>query len=334
MHVAVDGVGNHVGGGWAVLDRTIRAMCEDRRVTRVTVFCSPLELAASPAFEHPKLEWIERGREHHARTARLAWHSVGLDSQADRIKADVVLGLNGVGRTERPRVCVIQQAFSISGALRKVRPRTTAAKLVALRRETARSARTANAVVVQSSWMRQQLWATLELPSVVLPIGLPAAMPAAETVDIRRVASMGPDLWYKHRAVAERAVERAQRRCAAHLHIIDEIAPARARRMLARSGMLLVASDVESFGLPIVEAYASKCPVVLTDLPWSRAIADNAASYFDHKSSVSAGRRVAEIVQQPTLREDLVARGTERLQQLWDLDPYTGLVDLLEDVAQ
>lgn len=334
MHVAIDGVGNHVGGGWTVLVRTIAEMLTDRRVERITVFCSPLDLVASPPPLNPRLHWVEHGREHRLPRARLAWFSVGLDTEVDRVGADVVLSMNGVGRTHRPRVCVIQQAFAVAGRLRRVRPRTLAAKLALIRRETARSARDAAAVVVQSTWMKSNVVRSLGIEAHTLPIGLPRAREIAPRGVGEGLLVVGSDLDYKRRDVATDAAEIARRKYPdLDLTIVDGVAPARVDALLERAAMLLVPSDIESFGLPIVEAFAAGCPVVLCDRPWARAVADNGAIYFDAGSPTSAARRIIECLAEPALADDVRQRGDARLAALWAQRPYAGLVDLLAEVA-
>lgn len=334
MHVAIDGVGNHVGGGWSVLERTVRAIADDPRIERVSVFCSPLDLLASPAPQHPKLHWIEHGREHRSPRARLAWFSIGLDSEVDRVGADVVVSMNAVGRTARPRVCVVQQAFTVWGKLAAVRPRQFAAKLAVLRRETARSVAAADAVVVQTSWMRTRVYDTLGRDSTIVPLGLPAPRGVSAARAGYQIAVVGSDLPYKRRDIALKAVELAQRRQPLlELTVVDDVAPAAVELALSSSAMLLVPSDVESFGLPIVEAFASGCPIVLTDKPWARAVADNAASYFDAGAVSSAARRLVEGVSDVALLDDLRARGRSRLATLWRDEPYTRFVDVLEGVV-
>ncbi len=334
MHVAIDGVGNHVGGGWSVLVRTVGEIAADPRIERVTVFCSPLDLVASPAVRHPKVHWIEHPREHRSPRARMAWFSIGLDSEVERVAADVVVSLNAVGRTARPRVCVVQQAFAVWGKLSRVRPRSFAAKLAVLRRETARSVEAAAAVVVQTSWMRRRLHDALGRDALVMPLGLPVAQEHATIRSPRCVAVVGSDIPYKQRVVATAAVELARQRFAdLDFAVVDDVAPAAVLELLEQATLLVVPSDVESFGLPIVEAFAAQCPVVLTDRPWSRAVADNAASYFDHRSAPSAARRIIEGLTEPSILADLQQRGTARLEALWADEPYTRFVDLLQEIA-
>lgn len=336
MHVAMDGVGNHVGGGWSVLVRTAANLVADPRIERLTIFCSPLDLVASPAPIHPKITWVERHREHRSPRARLAWFSIGLDSQVDRIEADVVLTLNGVGRTSCPRVCLVQQAFTVWGKLARVRPRRFAAKLALLRRETAKSVAAAQAVVVQTGWMRDRVRDRLTADAHVVPLGLPMPRePHGGTPRSRhRIAFIGADLPYKRREVASEAVRLAQKRIPdLELHFVDELRPSRVMDALCEARALLVTSDVESFCLPIVEAFAARCPVVCTDRAWAKAVAGDAAAYFDHGRATAAARRIVDGLHQPARLDELAERGVQRFAAIWETDPYARLVDLFEEVA-
>ena len=332
MHVAIDGVGNHVGGGWSVLTRTVRHLSADDRLSRISVFCSPLDLAPSQVPQHPKVHWLQHPWAHET-IGRLGWLRHWLDQAVSHVGADVVLTLNGAGRTSYPNVVLVQQAFLVWGKLRRVRPRTLAAKLVVLRREMAKAIHGANAVVVQTSWMRERIRHALGRDATVLPLGLPGPYDEDLPGESGHIVVVGSDLPYKRHEVARRAVELAGKHRALRLETIDDTHPDDVPPLLASAGALIVASDVESFGLPVVEAFAAGCPVVLTDRPWSRSVGGDAAAYFEHATPASAASRILTIASDPTYAAELRERGRARIAALWESEPYAQLVDLLEEVA-
>lgn len=330
MHVAIDGVGNHVGGGWTVLRRTVREVAADARVERLTVFCSPLAACASQPAPHPKVQWVEHPREHANRAARLAWLSLGFDVGVERAQADVAISMNGVGRTTAPRICLVQQAFAVHGALRSIRPRGLAAKLAVVRRETARSVRKAEVVVVQTTWMQQCVAQQLETDAVVLPLGVPRARDANDAASPAQVLSFASPLPYKNTKLIADAL--AGMTNVEHV-VMNDAAPAAVQHALQSVGALVVASEVESFGLPVVEAFANGCPVVCADRAWAHAVGGNAPRYFAHNSTRCLRNAVADVLASDERRAELQARGAARLAELWADEPYTQLVDIAESLC-
>ena len=74
---------------------------------------------------------------------------------------------------------------------------------------------------------------------------------------------------------------------------------------------LLLPSLFESFGLPILEAMASGCPVVTSNCYGSKEVAGDAAVLVDPKSVDSIAAGIRSVLTRPELRRDLIARGHE-----------------------
>ena len=75
----------------------------------------------------------------------------------------------------------------------------------------------------------------------------------------------------------------------------------------------------EGFGLPVLEAFSSACPVVLGNAGSLPEIGGDAAVYFEPKDGQSVQTAMAQALYNQPLRADLVARGQQRLAQFsWD----------------
>jgi len=82
---------------------------------------------------------------------------------------------------------------------------------------------------------------------------------------------------------------------------------------------LLLPSLFESFGLPILEAMASGCPVVTSNCYGSKEVAGDAAVLVDPESVDAIAAGISRAVTDQALREQLIRRGRERAQEFtWD----------------
>jgi glycosyltransferase involved in cell wall biosynthesis len=82
---------------------------------------------------------------------------------------------------------------------------------------------------------------------------------------------------------------------------------------------LLLPSLFESFGLPIVEAMASGCPVVTSNCYGAKEIAAEAAVLVDPKSVDSIAEGIERVLSEPPLRASLIQKGYERSSVFtWD----------------
>ena len=84
--------------------------------------------------------------------------------------------------------------------------------------------------------------------------------------------------------------------------------------LYGRALLFVCPSLYEGFGIPVLEAYACKCPVVLSNTSCFPEIAGNAGAYFDPYSIESMVQTLTEIIGDSEKRASLVAAGIERLQ--------------------
>jgi glycosyltransferase involved in cell wall biosynthesis len=71
-------------------------------------------------------------------------------------------------------------------------------------------------------------------------------------------------------------------------------------------------SKYEGFGIPILEAFASNCPTVLSNSSCFPEVAKDAALYFNPESNDSMATAVQQIITNPAVREELIQKGRKR----------------------
>lgn len=87
-----------------------------------------------------------------------------------------------------------------------------------------------------------------------------------------------------------------------------------------RNALCLVCPSLsEGFGLPLLEAMASKCPVVATDLPVFREVASDAAIYFTENDSEGLVENIRTLNTNIKSRDAMIAKGLARAGDFsWD----------------
>jgi glycosyltransferase involved in cell wall biosynthesis len=73
-------------------------------------------------------------------------------------------------------------------------------------------------------------------------------------------------------------------------------------------------SYYEGFGIPVLEAFQSRCPVLLSNTSCFLEIAQDAALYFDPYSKHDMREKVEYMIQNKEVREDLIRKGAIRVK--------------------
>jgi glycosyltransferase involved in cell wall biosynthesis len=94
-----------------------------------------------------------------------------------------------------------------------------------------------------------------------------------------------------------------------HLHGISE---SKLNYIYQHALVFIFSSLCEGFGIPVVEAFANACPVILSDIPCFREVAQDAAMYFNPSSKEELGERIKRISKENSLRNKYVEAGKRR----------------------
>jgi glycosyltransferase involved in cell wall biosynthesis len=89
--------------------------------------------------------------------------------------------------------------------------------------------------------------------------------------------------------------------------------------MYAHAEVMVYPSRYEGFGIPLLEAFTYRCPVIASNATSLPEVGDEAARYFNPQSVDELSDELTNVLGQRDLREDLAARGLQRLADFsWD----------------
>ncbi len=71
----------------------------------------------------------------------------------------------------------------------------------------------------------------------------------------------------------------------------------------------------EGFGIPLIEALKLKVPVICSDIPIFREIADDSVLYFEKQNEINLFEKMKDLIQSEELSNKLVLKGLERVKK-------------------
>jgi glycosyltransferase involved in cell wall biosynthesis len=114
-------------------------------------------------------------------------------------------------------------------------------------------------------------------------------------------------------------------RLASRLHVADRLVWLEAVnrenvvKLLQCAGALVQPSSYEGFGLPVIEAMASGCPVVASDIAALREVTGGAAILVPPGNIDRLATALRDVVKSPELRRSLSEQGLSRSRDFsWD----------------
>jgi len=106
---------------------------------------------------------------------------------------------------------------------------------------------------------------------------------------------------------------------AERIHIMGEVPYSDIRRYYREASLFVFPSYLETFGIPMIEALASEVPLVASDIPIFREIAQDAAFYADPYDPASMATAMEVALYSEEERETRVRRGRRRVKDFtWE----------------
>ena len=98
------------------------------------------------------------------------------------------------------------------------------------------------------------------------------------------------------------------------------ISDAQKTSLFKNTTLYIQPSLYEGFGMPILESMSLGAPVLCSDLPVFREVAEDSASYFDPTSSEDLTKKVVEIINSATLQKVMKKKGLAKISNYptWD----------------
>ncbi len=99
-----------------------------------------------------------------------------------------------------------------------------------------------------------------------------------------------------------------------NVYVCSDISDAELDRLYHNAVMFVYPSLCEGFGIPILEAFAQDCPVVLSDASCFPEVGGDACEYFAPDSADSLLRAMQKIIETDSCRNQLIEKGRRRLE--------------------
>ncbi len=105
-----------------------------------------------------------------------------------------------------------------------------------------------------------------------------------------------------------------QKGIAGRVTVMSDVSDRRLASLYRNARLFVYPSLYEGFGVPILEAFAQRCPVVLSQASCFEEVAADAAVYFDPESADELEQVFSRLLSDSSLCHLLAARGAERLK--------------------
>jgi glycosyltransferase involved in cell wall biosynthesis len=99
------------------------------------------------------------------------------------------------------------------------------------------------------------------------------------------------------------------------VHFLGFLAPEELQSVFRSATAMIFASKFEGFGLPILEAFQARLPVLASSATTLPEVARDGALYFDPDSPLELAGLMRMMLDDPDARQDLIRKGTQVLSQ-------------------
>ena len=93
------------------------------------------------------------------------------------------------------------------------------------------------------------------------------------------------------------------------------VADSQMQSLYSHAEAFVYPSQVEGFGIPILDAFAARCPVVLSNCSCFPEIAKDAALYFDDGDDKTLRETIEMLMKDSVLRATMIAKGLDRVKE-------------------
>lgn len=101
-----------------------------------------------------------------------------------------------------------------------------------------------------------------------------------------------------------------------------------------RANLFVMPSIYEGFGMPILEAMASECPVIASDIPVLRETAGDAALFAKVGNSDDFSQTIQHLLSDSSLQKELIEKGKQQLAYFsWDKNVET-ILNQVKSISQ
>lgn len=87
------------------------------------------------------------------------------------------------------------------------------------------------------------------------------------------------------------------------------------RNLYKQAEFFIYPSKYEGFGIPILESFSQKCPVLCSNTSSFPEVAGDAAIFFDPNNIESISKSIEMLINSENLRQTLIEKGNERVQK-------------------
>lgn len=97
------------------------------------------------------------------------------------------------------------------------------------------------------------------------------------------------------------------------VHVLSQVDNESLRRLYQGAALVSLPSLYEGFGIPLIEAMASRCPLITSGIPVFRELTENAGAYYDATDPKDMAGKSAALLRDPAAKQMLIDYGDRRV---------------------